>query len=554
MVRIRKYYGIGGGGNYLRKYIKISNELNTIMLGSLQNVLVLNLFSFFKTDSIVLDTLITGVLFSIAGYIITHIENVNIYNILTNFEHPWKRSYTVILRGDIYHKGPNYGYDSSVSNTFSHPVQALHRHITSNMDNNNTIFEIKALVVKLNSSSSSNEKSNYFVSQKSRFLIDERLAIYGHTNTEERNQGENKNVSTVETITICLTSAITPVHKIKTFLHEITKTYLEEVEESRLCKQFIYNIHDTKKREDDDHAFTRWSEHEFHTTRSFHNMFFERKTEIVSKVDFFLKNREWYYDKGIPYTLGIGLYGPPGTGKTSLIKCIAKHSGRHIVCLSFKMIKTRSQLNDAFYETRYNNQNKSGSFTFDKKILVIEDIDCLGDIVYKRKSSTIPIDIHDVVKTIVDKTSSNKQLVTVMPLVEDDLITLDDILNLWDGLLETPGRILVISSNHYDKLDPALTRPGRIDITLELSYVSRNTFAEMYMHLFGTKISAAELCLVPDKKYTPAEIMNIYISSGYDKHDFLRRICLAQPVSKDIGYDETNNIQEASHQVWKMAE
>jgi len=44
----------------------------------------------------------------------------------------------------------------------------------------------------------------------------------------------------------------------------------------------------------------------------------------------------------------------------------------------------------------------------------------------------------------------------------------DDILNAWDGIIETPGRILIISSNHYEKLDPALVRPGRIDITLEL--------------------------------------------------------------------------------------
>jgi hypothetical protein len=37
---------------------------------------------------------------------------------------------------------------------------------------------------------------------------------------------------------------------------------------------------------------------------------------------------------------------------------------------------------------------------------------------------------------------------------EEDPITLDDIFNLWDGIKETPGRILGISSNHYDKLDP----------------------------------------------------------------------------------------------------
>ena len=123
------------------------------------------------------------------------------------------------------------------------------------------------------------------------------------------------------------------------------------------------------------------------------------------------------------------------------------------------------------------------------------------------------------------KNGNNDKKSLVSILKPDDPITLDDILNLWDGLLETPGRILIISSNHYEKLDPALTRPGRIDITLELSYVSRKTFSEIFTHLFEEKINASQLKRVPDKKYTPAEIMNMYISSNYNKDDFLSRVC-----------------------------
>ena len=94
----------------------------------------------------------------------------------------------------------------------------------------------------------------------------------------------------------------------------------------------------------------------------------------------------------------------------------------------------------------------------------------------------------------------------------DEPVTLDDILNLWDGIRETPGRILIISSNHYEKLDPALKRPGRIDITLELANASRNVIGEIYHHLTGEQIDPVILEQIPDRKYSPAEIMNFYMA------------------------------------------
>ena len=82
--------------------------------------------------------------------------------------------------------------------------------------------------------------------------------------------------------------------------------------------------------------------------------------------------------------MGIGLYGPPGTGKTSFIKALTDYTNRNVVFLSFKIIKTKEQLNRFFFENTYNSNNEKESIGFDKKIIVIEDIDCIGDIVLKR--------------------------------------------------------------------------------------------------------------------------------------------------------------------------
>jgi chaperone BCS1 len=102
-------------------------------------------------------------------------------------------------------------------------------------------------------------------------------------------------------------------------------------------------------------------------------------------------------------------------------------------------------------------------------------------------------------------------------------ITLDDILNLWDGIRETPGRMLIITSNHYEKLDTALTRPGRIDITHKLDNASRKTISEIYYHLFEKNIDASVLEKINDCFYSPAELINIYVTYK-DEEKFIERL------------------------------
>ena len=112
---------------------------------------------------------------------------------------------------------------------------------------------------------------------------------------------------------------------------------------------------------------------------------------------------------------------------------------------------------------------------------------------------------------------------------QDDRITLDDILNLWDGIRETPGRILIITSNHYSKLDAAIRRPGRIDITLGMENASRENIADMFMHFYGKPIDNESLSKIENRLYSPAEIVNIYTTFKTDDVGFLNRLMINKP-------------------------
>merc|ERR1712113_1165988 len=99
-----------------------------------------------------------------------------------------------------------------------------------------------------------------------------------------------------------------------------------------------------------------------------------------------------------------------------------------------------------------------------------------------------------------------------------DQLNLAGILNVLDGVVDTPGRILIMTTNHPEHLDPALIRPGRIDKKILLGYMNPANTSSMIEHYFQCQLATAQKARVqkailgggeenlPALQMTPAQV------------------------------------------------
>ncbi|KAL3586314.1 hypothetical protein D5086_013181 [Populus alba] len=236
-----------------------------------------------------------------------------------------------------------------------------------------------------------------------------------------------------------------------------------------------------------------------------------KKAEIIEDLTDFANGQSFYQKTGRAWKRGYLLYGPPGTGKSSMIAAMANYLGYDIYDLELTEVHHNSELRKLLMKTS------------SKSIIVIEDIDCSIDLSNRKKGG--PNNSSSIGRSYCDPEMRSGSGVSTGD-EGGNSITLSGLLNFTDGLWSCCGseRIFVFTTNHIDKLDPALLRSGRMDMHVFMSYCSFPALRILLKNYLGNAESdldegvLKELEEVIDKaEMTPADISELLIKNRRNK-------------------------------------
>ncbi|KAI4214406.1 MAG: hypothetical protein LQ351_003159 [Letrouitia transgressa] len=168
---------------------------------------------------------------------------------------------------------------------------------------------------------------------------------------------------------------------------------------------------------------------------------------IVGDVKDFLRSENWYYDRGIPYRRGYLFHGPPGGGKSSFIQALAGELDYNIAILN---LSERGLTDDRL--------NYLLTIIPNRTFVLLED---------------------------VDAAFSNRRMQAEADGYRGANVTFSGLLNALDGVASAEERVLFLTTNHVERLDSALVRPGRVDMTVRFGEATRWQASLLWDRFYG---------------------------------------------------------------------
>ncbi|XP_044752023.1 mitochondrial chaperone BCS1 [Coccinella septempunctata] len=216
---------------------------------------------------------------------------------------------------------------------------------------------------------------------------------------------------------------------------------------------------------------------------------------ILKDCHEFISNPSWYTDRGIPYRRGYLLYGPPGCGKSSYITALAGELGFSISVLN---LSERGLTDDRL--------NHLLNVAPQQTIILLEDIDA----------------------AFVSREETPQQKAAYEGL---NRVTFSGLLNCLDGVASTEARIVFMTTNYLERLDPALIRPGRVDLKEYIGYCSSHQIEQMFLRFYpgeNGRMQAREFAEIVKsfgKQVSPAQIQGFFMFYKHEDPKIVLKNC-----------------------------
>jgi mitochondrial chaperone BCS1 len=204
---------------------------------------------------------------------------------------------------------------------------------------------------------------------------------------------------------------------------------------------------------------------------------------------------QWYADRGIPFRRGYLLHGVPGSGKSSLIHALAGEIGLDIYTLSL----SSSWISDATLTALMGRVPA-------RCIVLLEDLDAAFTRSTQRdgKDTGTPAENEqerDNQQQQQQQSSSSNSRSSRRNrdfIADMNTLSLSGLLNALDGVAASEGRLLFATTNHLERLDPALSRPGRMDVWIEFKNASKWQAEALFRNFFPS-VEERDAALLIDK-------------------------------------------------------
>lgn len=331
------------------------------------------------------------------------------------------------------------------------------------------------------------ESCAYIAEECQKTKVDEDLFL---TVKVEKINIEAKKDSTFGTQTVMtLSSKKRNLNKlVEKFLEEYQK-YLENKNKDKLF-HFIYQGENKFSK-------TIISEKSNPSYETFDNIINEHTVQFKRDIKR-LKDLDYYRRTGLKRKKGYLFYGHPGCGKTASVMAMAIHDNRHILEIPISRVQKNKEIEEILNLSKIDGV----SFKKDEIIVLFDEIDCGGTALKEREKVTEEgkedSSFPGFMKTLMETTVENNG---------GDKLNLGMMLSRLDGIGNYNGLIIIATTNHKEKLDPAMYRELRLSPVF-FDYSRKEDIIEMIEIFYNTTISSRDKLKIPDRNacITPAKI------------------------------------------------